>query len=58
MPQVCAAVVRSAPSIISAIASIRRAAFEPLLFDDALRSAGAAISVRVISTVIKASILQ
>ena len=50
MPQVSAAVFRSAPSKTSASASIRRAAFASRLFPAARRSAAAVKSVLVIIT--------
>ena len=49
MPQVSAAVLRSTPSITSAIASIRHAVRAHFAFPDAARSSAAVISHREIA---------
>ena len=58
MPQLSAAVLRSTPSMTSASASIRRAAFASAAFAAAARSARADRSVRVIATAIETSIFR
>ena len=55
---VSAALLRATPSSTSAIASIRRAAFESFAFDAASLSSRADKSVRVIATAIETSVFR
>jgi len=58
MPQLSAAVLRATPSMTSAIASIRRAAFACAVFVAANPRSRADKSVRVIATAIETSMLR